>query len=177
VRAIASALLVTLAVAVAGACGGDDGAGPDAAALASPLCARLQKWIDGVEASSTELSDRTTAQPDPAGRKPHFEAWIDDVIEQTEAMAADVEALGQPTEPAGIADGLEILEDTRTEIDAMPEDDRESLGYRVARVFLSMENVFAKVRTSVERLGADDDAVAEALEDDPACRDYNDPLT
>jgi hypothetical protein len=173
------ALVVAIVIATATVGCGRDTDTPDVGTKAAALCTTLQRWIDGIERTSTALSDRTTAEPDPAVRKQHFEAWADEVIAQTEEMRDDVEELDLPAPLAGVDDGIGILHATRDEIATFPERDRETLGYRVARVFLAMENVFAKVRTSVERLGgaAHDDDLTKALVEEPACRDYNDPLT
>ena len=156
----------------------DDGDG-DLTAAASSLCANLQAWMDGVERTSKELSDRATADPEGPDRKRHLEAWADAVLDQTRDVRREVEALDLPLPLTGLDDGVEILEATRDEIAAFPENDRERLGYRVAQVFLAMEDVFAKTRTSVERLGADagDPDLTRALLEEPACRDYDDPLT
>jgi hypothetical protein len=163
--------------ALLGGCGGDDDT--DVTAAASSLCADLQTWVDRVERTSKELSDRTTADPDGSDRKRYFEAWADEVLALTEDVRERVDDLDLPVPVTGLDDGVEILEASRDEIAAFPEDDPERLGYRVAQVFLAMENVFAKTRTSVERLGADagDPELTRALVEEPACRDYNDPLT
>lgn len=183
---LAQLVALALSCCLAAGCGdagGDDG---DAAAreaatreAAASLCSSLQVWIDDLEQISKELSDRTTTDDD-GRRRPHFQTWIAEVTARTERLRGDVEQLDLPTgATAGIDEGLRLLEDTRAEIDEMPDDDRETLGYRVARAFLSLEKVFAKVRTSVERLGsaASDDVLATALSEEPACVDYDDPLT
>ena len=177
-RARSAALVAVLLLLAGTASCGDDGGG-DGGELASALCTSLQEWIDDVERTSKELSDRTTAEPDGAGRRRHFEAWGDAVLSRTERLRDDVEALDLPAPLTGLDDGIEILRTTREEIDQVPEPDPERLAFRIAEVFLAMENVFAKTRTSVERLGqaADDDGLAKALVDEPACQDYNDPLT
>ena len=174
----AAVAVVSLAAALLLGCGGDDGGGDERAAAAS-LCARLQGWIDGIERSSKELSDRTLPEPDAAARKRHFESWVDDVIGQTRRMRADVAALDLGAPLTGIDEALGLLEGTREEIAGFPEQDPESLGYRIARVFLSTEAGFAKVRTWTERLGeaAESDVLGEALVEEPACVDYDDPLT
>jgi len=176
--ALASIAGLALAAALLFGCGGDDG-GEDERAAAAGLCAQLQDWIDGIERSSKELSDRTVPEPDAAVRKRHFEAWVEDVIGQTRRMRADVAALDLDAPLTGIDEALEQLEETREEIAAFPERDPESLGYRIARVFLSTETGFAKVRTWTERLGdaTGSDVLGEALVEEPACVDYNDPLT
>ena len=176
-RPTAAAIALCAFVAFGG-CGGD-GPDRDTERVASRLCATLQEWIDRIERTSKELSDRATADPDPAARKRHFEAWADAVLAQTEQLRDEVEALDLPAPLPGLDDGVEILMETRGDVAAFPTPDPERLGFRIAQVFLAMENVFAKVRTSVERLGdtAADPELAEALVETPACRDYNDPLT
>jgi len=170
--------IVAIALVGAVACADDGGgaSGADDAEVARSACAVLVSWTN-------DVADRINAveadlAPGVVPRPLMLDA-LDDVIERTEALAGELDAVPYPSSDAGAAlsaemhDGqaaaLEDLQGFRAEVAAIPDPDPERLNYRKAQMVVELEKPRSLVKPDI-RGDLGDPALEHAILAEDSCR-------
>lgn len=182
------ALLVAAAVAVTlAACGDDDGASTDedaAADTADTVCTMLRAWnndlADIINATSSTITDAD--DPDTANQV-LLDGW-DDLIAAAEAHVAEVDELDLPDTAsrdrliedltAGAEEAVALLEDERSEIEALPPITVDAQRGVLGGAFVTLENVGSRVEPVIGTY--DDEAIRAAFQADPGCEHVIQPF-
>lgn len=198
-------LAALLALALLAACGGDgegdddqavvtsapqtteaeaEADGTDADDYAEQACAAIGAWYDEIETASTTLvNDADAIADDPAAGKDLVVAFLDDAIDFTDDLVADLRDAGIPdTETgertadelvSGIEDVRELFEGARDDTEALPADDPEALGTGLQDIGMALQESATAVGANFEAVlsSVDDPELGAAFEDAPACRD------
>ena len=159
---------------------GDDG-GPAYASdvsdadAAAGACQLLVEWTNGVAETVNAVQDEMVEGVEVA---PLMEGAVDDVIDQTESLADDLEALSYPDTEGGHAFAEDLLggveearldlEGFREEVQAIPEPDPERLQFRKAQMVVELEKPRSLVKPDVQDDLGDADLEA-AIAAEPSC--------
>jgi hypothetical protein len=179
-----SALLLPMAVLVAGACSGTDGGAGDGAEpdtvsateYATGVCGAIGGWVDDIQGLNADL--QASLDPnDIDALKDVMVDFLDDVVTATDSAISEVEAVGVPDVEDGEAasetvltalrDSKAIFEDARDRVEELSTADPAAFGEE-------LQTLGTDLQTSMSGIGSELDQFAspeldEAANDVPAC--------
>jgi hypothetical protein len=172
-----SAVLLPMAVLVAGACSGTDGGGdgtePDtvsATEYATGICGAIAGWADDIQALNEDL--QASLDPnDLDALQDVMVDFLDDVVTATDSAISEVEAVGVPDVEGGQAaagavltalrDSKTIFEDARDRVDGLSTADPAAFGEE-------LQTLGTDLQTSMSGIGGQLDQFASPELDEAA---------
>jgi len=141
--------------------------------VAAGACGLLVSWTNDVAEAVNDVQPRMVDGADLQGL---MEDTLDDIIERTEALADDLEALDYPDTDGGhafaddllggVEDAREDLEGFREEVRDIPDPDPETWLYRKQQMVVELEKPRSLVKPDVQDdLGDDELEAAIAAEE------------
>jgi hypothetical protein len=178
-----SAMVLPMALLVAGACsgtdGGGDGAEPDtvsATEYATGVCGAIGGWVDDIQGLNADL--QASLDPnDIDALKDVMVDFLDDVVTATDSAISEVEAVGVPDVEDGQAaaetvltalrDSKAVFEDARDRVEGLSTADPAAFGEE-------LQTLGTDLQTSMSGIGGQLDQFAspeldEAANDVPEC--------
>jgi len=172
-----SALVVPMAVLLAGACsgsdGGGDGAEPDtvsATEYATGVCGAVAGWVDDIQALNEDLQSSLDPN-DIDALKDVMVDFLDDVVTATDSAISEVEAVGVPDVEDGEAaadavltalrDSKAVFEDARDRVDGLSTADPAAFGEE-------LQTLGTDLQTSMSGIGGELDRFASPELDEAA---------
>jgi hypothetical protein len=167
-----SALVVALAVAVAG-CGGSDTEEDPTAAWASGFCSAIRSWTDDLQDVTSEFSDTSNLSEDG------LQSAANDVRDSTQQLVDDLKSLGRPETDSGqeVQDAVDGLSTTLDNETAKIEDTANGvsgitgLPSAIATISTSlsaMATAFSETLQTIQNADVNGE-LQSALEDSPNC--------
>jgi hypothetical protein len=177
VRVAPLALILVASILVG--CGDDGGttfsADVSDGEVAAGACGLLVSWTNDVAETDNDVQDEMVEGADVQGL---MQSTLEDLIERTEDLQADLEDLDYPDSAgghdfadelsAGAAAAQEDLAGFLAEVEAIPDPDPEALRYRREQMVIELEKPRSLVKPDVQGDLGDDDLEA-AIADEESC--------
>ncbi|MDQ3385797.1 MAG: hypothetical protein M3503_07300 [Actinomycetota bacterium] len=167
---------------------GGEGGEVSADAYADGVCTSISGWYESIESSSRDLVEEAgTLSADPATGKEIVLRFLDDTIDLTETLVADLEEVGVPDTStgqetadklvSGIGDVRDLFSQARDDTAALPTEDEEAIVSGLQDIGTALQESATAVGANFEEVlsSVDDPELAEAFETTPSCSELTPP--
>ena len=168
---------------------GGEGGEVSADAYADGVCTSISSWYESIESSSLDLVEEAgTLSADPASGKEIVLRFLEDTIDLTDTLVADLGEVGVPdtaTGPeaadklvSGIGDVRDLFSQARDDTAALPTDDEEAIVTGLQDIGTALQESAAAVGSSLEEVlsSPNDPELAEAFKTVPSCSAFAPPV-
>jgi hypothetical protein len=178
-----SAMLLPMAVLVAGACSGDGGEGPgaepdtvSATEYTTGVCGAVAGWVDDIQGLNEDL--QASLDPnDLDALKDVMVDFLDGVVTATDSVITEVEGVGVPDVDNGEAaaetvitalrDSKAIFEDARDRVDGLSTADPAAFGEELQALGTDLQTSMSEIGGELEQFASPE--LDEAANDVPEC--------
>lgn len=180
-------ILLAAAALIAAGCGGGGGDGPEGvepAAWAADVCAALAAWQETLQEQAQSLTQEVLEASGPEDAKDRIAVFLDDVIEDTDAMIGEFDEAGVPAVDQGdelrddFRAGLDQMrgafQEAREQVDDVPTDDPQAFQEQLTEIGTSLQSQGETIGQTMQNLDEtyDADELNQAFEEDEQCREF-----
>jgi hypothetical protein len=190
-RIVAGAVLLALALAACssgdgggggegdggGGNGGGGGTTVSADAYAKTLCTSMKSYVDDVTNLSSTFVSNLSPSADLAGQRDAVVGFLDDVLDATDRLIADLGDAGVPDVDNGqeidaavkrsFEQARGIIEDARQQVQDLSLDDPQAFATELSSIGTAIQDSLGSIGGSLESL--DNAELSQAVADEPAC--------